>query len=1123
MSTTNADAAGVCALLVQLLSDDNATRRAAEAALAKAKASQPEQLAAELFAAIRAGTAATPEMRQLAATLLRSALVEDDPSKNPRWESFSPQFKQVLMENVLAAVDSERELKVSKMLSDLLADIATLVMGKCTDQSAWPQLLPVVFRWTKSPEAIHRYASFRIFAALAVLLPDDMFRPYFSPIKATLEAGLHASETPVRTAALEATASFLQVLAKPEETHQFQTLLPLMLECISWAINMQQQEEARKALELFIEIGMRYPQFFRPQLAQMVQAMLVTASTAALEQGTRQLALEVLVTLCESRPITMRKQTQFLSTVVPMLLSWMLEVEDDPDWETNFDDTNVATPEVAETALSRIATAVGGKTVGPLMFAHIPSLLSNDAHWQHRWAAVLAISVTAEGCNFVFRQNLAEILKMVVPLLGDPHPRVRWMAANCVGQFFLDFGPSIQETWGVQLMQHLLPLLADTSKRVQAHAAEAVSDFFETGEREVLQSYLEPVLTQLGKLICSDCVNVQEQAVTALSTLVNKACEDFAPFYPSVSACLKTIMHTATSEQYRELRGQVIECLSFIGVAVKKEIFSKDAIEVMETMVRTPLAADDPQVAYFESAFARLAECLGRDFAPFLDGVMPATLARAAVEPEVEVFHDAKPEEGWELVKVGNDALGVHTSQLEEKASSLHILLVYASCLGELYAKYLQQVASIMTDSMKCYLHEGVRIEASSAPPALVRCALAYERTAGEQAAAAAGLGALATFHYFLPHVVAAIQHEDDREVLNCQLVSLQECFEELDRPCLTPEMIQELETTMTKLIQLWQERRADREEAKKLVELDEEDEQKLNADENVENNVLSSIIDCLEQLARQHPETHGPYFAASMVPLAASMCAADKPWYERQKGLCLFDDAIEYSAPAVAASLLPSFMPACLSVTDGAGEPDGLRQAAVYGIGVAGLRCGQAFIPYINESLRVLHVVVERPHARASHSATHVTENAISSLLKICEGQAAHFNCGDELARWLSYLPITEEVVEGIYCYETLCRFVEQSDARVLGSTLERAPRVVAVVAAALLPKHFLNPQLPEAKAGGAKNVAKLVALRARCATVLRRLQAAAPAAALQQAWAELSAEAQAALQQLFASTPSS
>ena len=92
-------------------------------------------------------------------------------------------------------------------------------------------------------------------------------------------------------------------------------------------MNAQQEEEARAALQLFVDLGESDPTFLKPQLIPILNAMLMIAQATTLEESTRQLGLEFLVTLSEARAGMIRKQTKFLEALVPCVLKFMLELD----------------------------------------------------------------------------------------------------------------------------------------------------------------------------------------------------------------------------------------------------------------------------------------------------------------------------------------------------------------------------------------------------------------------------------------------------------------------------------------------------------------------------------------------------------------------------------------------------------------------------------------------------------------------------------------------------------------------------------------------------------------------------------------------------------------------------
>lgn len=103
---------------------------------------------------------------------------------------------------------------------------------------------------------------------------------------------------------------------------------------MSTCLNQNKQDDAREALQLLVELAEVEPTFLRPHLATVVNAMLTISNTPHLEESLRQLGLEFLVTLAEQRAGMVRKIPNFVQNLVPVVLNFMLDMEDDPDWGT---------------------------------------------------------------------------------------------------------------------------------------------------------------------------------------------------------------------------------------------------------------------------------------------------------------------------------------------------------------------------------------------------------------------------------------------------------------------------------------------------------------------------------------------------------------------------------------------------------------------------------------------------------------------------------------------------------------------------------------------------------------------------------------------------------------------
>lgn len=240
---------------------------------------------------------------------------------------------------------------------------------------------------------------------------------------------------------------------------------------------------------------------------------------------------------------------------------------------------------VGEQAIDRLARKLGAKAVIPPAFTYLPSMLSSS-DWRQRHAGLMAISSIAEGCEKYMKAELSKILDMILPALHDGHPRVRWAACNAVGQLSTDLAPTIQKQHHERVMHALVPLLETTEYRVQAHAAAALVNFCEAvdSEDDIMEPYLDGILERLVGLLQSPKRYVQEQAVTTIATVADAAEDKFVKYYPHIMPLLIRIMQAGDSKEYRILRAKAIECATLIALAVGKDVFGPNAMEVMTIM-----------------------------------------------------------------------------------------------------------------------------------------------------------------------------------------------------------------------------------------------------------------------------------------------------------------------------------------------------------------------------------------------------------------------------------------------------------------------------------------------------------------------------------------------------------
>jgi len=644
-----------------------------------------------------------------------------------------------------SCVQKETDASTRKKMADTTGEVASIIMEE--DPEAWPELFPFLFTSAQSPDPGLREASHIIMSRLAYSVSTKLVQDVAS-VNTLCMGGMQDAHKEVRLAALSATGSVVQALSSYEEqVSAMSALVPVICSVLTQTLNEQDEESSRQVLEELINIAEEAPKYFRKQIDALIQLSLQVATAAHLEEETRFLAVELLLTLAEQAAPMMRKQKMFLENIVPLALQLMLQVEDVDmaEWNSTTEDDNDGTEltslDVGKDALDRLALSIGGKTVFALAFRAdlVPAFLEHQ-DWHYRHAALSCISQIAEGCEKQMKQkdHLSTIVDQVAARFADPHPRVRWAAINAMGQLETDLGPDLQNQFHEKVLPALVSVMDDVANaRVQSHAAAAVINFTENCKKEVLEPYLQGLLGKLGQLLGGGVRIVQEQSITAIASVADCVGEGFGAYYPSIMPVLKHMLQTCTGKDQRTLRGKTMECISLIGIAVGRDIFINDAKEVMDQFHATQTSAmdpDDPQVSYLLQAWGRVAKALKHDFIPYLGLVMPPLMRSALLKVDTEVLDDDAQadgddeDEGIATVVVQTDTgtkrVALKTSLLEEKATACNMLVCYFAELGEGMFAYIEQVATEMVKLLAYVYSDEVRTAAAALMPELIKVSL---------------------------------------------------------------------------------------------------------------------------------------------------------------------------------------------------------------------------------------------------------------------------------------------------------------------------------------------------------------------------------------------------------------
>ena len=334
-------------------------------------------------------------------------------------------------------------------------------------------------------------------------------------------------------------------------------------------------------------------------------------------------------------------------------------VDGDEDDEFDREKINQTPASIALYILDRVAIALPNKHVFPVAKdAAMAGIRSGTPEAMS--AALFALASITEGCVAAMSESLPSLMTLILSHCAN-HGDTRVRGATCYLLSMLCMYASeavmdAQNGYTKQILDMCLDLLRTDSRYYTRskclYLLEMLCD--SGGETGLLVSagYLQPIMTvaqavlaagvsyrgqqQTGVLGGTSGEAAQQAAKNSLDLSLKAvavicsvaiACpgDDFAGYVDAVFPTLRALADDP-AEEYSTLRGEAMQCIGHIAVAVGAARFGPAVIDVMQIASRC-MQVDDPELfEYVFNFFGSMAECLGPQFAPFLDDLVPIML-----------------------------------------------------------------------------------------------------------------------------------------------------------------------------------------------------------------------------------------------------------------------------------------------------------------------------------------------------------------------------------------------------------------------------------------------------------------------------------------------------------------
>jgi hypothetical protein len=222
---------------------------------------------------------------------------------------------------LLKALQSEVEPFVRRRLCDAISELARFLSSH---GGTWQELLQVIFECSKSPLQHHRESAFIIIASVPEIIQPQPIQA----VKQVLATAIHDEQLKVKVSAIRATCNYLISSSNPSPCAD---LIPQMLEVLAPLIGGN-STDATDVLGYLIELAEYHAKLFRAVISQLSTFVADILKNNQVDSSVRHSALELLLTIMEIAPGTVKKNSLAASLLVPILMEWMATVEDDADW-----------------------------------------------------------------------------------------------------------------------------------------------------------------------------------------------------------------------------------------------------------------------------------------------------------------------------------------------------------------------------------------------------------------------------------------------------------------------------------------------------------------------------------------------------------------------------------------------------------------------------------------------------------------------------------------------------------------------------------------------------------------------------------------------------------------------
>ncbi|ORC88254.1 karyopherin beta [Trypanosoma theileri] len=1051
------DQAQLLNLINQLLSADNATRKAAEAEYELLIQQNGVWVMCGL-SEICANTEAATVM-QMGLVLLKKLFG----SKSDCFEKADAQTQGVVKGLLLqmlgkASLGSQRGLAA--------ACVSALVVKMHSMNQEWAELWQAVFQILDNADST---SQLKAICCEIIATTGPSMATYFGNNIARIASGigncLMDASVEVRKSAFD--AIFNVAICKP--VPELAQLVPLMLQVIQDSLNASNWDDAEQLTAKLADGVSHSAVLFAGHTGALLQGLLGVASTPSVAPGARHMAIETMVSYCESEPKTVRKVPNFSTAFLQLLFEYTLNPTLPDDWdnkgvnveEDDLDDENDDT--VGSSAIDRLASALGGRKLENLaQQLFVENIRSPD--WKRRNAALLLITYISEGMAPVLEKHFDEIVRMVLPALQDEVKYVRATALECITQMSTDFAPKMQETMAQIIVSSVMVCIRDDVPAVATRAARCLDAFFDQFEEDEddenhnaaylkeIEQYIEGLCAALVSLLKQTTHQfVRVDCLGALSSIISTCKHLLKPYVNHLVPVFQEVLAMPESPDTVMMKCKAIECTTLLACGVGREAFGPYAQDMcnylrdlLEHLTRGD-KNDDMRLRYVLRGWTCMTDCLREAVVPYMQVVLPVLISMMNVECDMEVENaevgdddDENENENTEkdvatmrvvVPGVGVRRIKVHTGLIEEKDLAASVVSAILTYIGKYLGPHLHQIAESAVHLVSFQSDSSIRESGALIIDGVLDV---YEQADRAQLAATV-----------MPPLLNQFAEEDELDASSALSVVISRCIDYAPT-LVSPETVTAISEKVLGVLQRAMDNRAESLQAQ-AEENDEDELDRLKEEEEEADTLIRDTCSLLDKMLERAGSIFAPVFITMFVPILEKMLQEGEKDVMVTRGIALLCGLVEYT-PDHISGFIPTIVQNVLTFARSRKDAD-LLQSAFFLMNLLLQYFSKNASPLAQEFVpQACAIFTNYMSVRHKDDYEYATCNAISmavSLLSLFHQILPPQEAAQTLHTVISALPASGDDVEACRLHERLLMMVVQGHP-LLANASEQSKEIV-------------------------------------------------------------------------------